>query len=511
VLITSPGTPGRGRAAVAVRSLLDEELEQALAFEFQFGGFAFEASGPEATIRVQPGQGAFGALSLRNTGIEDLDLTLELPASQPGLPSGWSAGIATREGAPVTSPTTLPVAAGDEIDSLGVQVTTSGAGRGSVTVLVSSPQTIADPIEITIDVQAGEVAFTVAPQDTTVVLPLNVQEAIAYHITATGSIASPIFVDASRSGMPPEWTVVICDSSLCYGPVHTVAVDKIAEGIILEILPTSAASGTAQIYFSSTIDSTVADTVSIQYSVAGAGEGFDRVVVTELFTSIVCVNCPKAEGALDSLLAEESTSRVALVHWHPTEGGLGRPELGTPEANERMTTYFGQVTSLLPQVIFDGGESIVGAATLESAYDNYRTRFDTRVARPSPVEIRISDLTGPASVTVNASIEAADGTDLTDLELTLVLMEYARHGVITGQPGPFPPAAVSGAARSAETVAVASVPGGTTIQVGPIELELDEAWNYEQLYIVAILQDPSTLEVVQGAMVGLNQGAPPKR
>lgn len=511
VRVTTAGSAGKGQVGVTAHSLIETGLMETLRFHFQYGGYSFTAAGPEKPIAVQPGQVAFAPLILHNTGSEDLEIVVELPASQPGLPPGWTAALATAEGAPLASPDTVAVAAGEQTDGVGVKVTTAGPGIGSVRVLVSSPQTISAPQEITIGVRAGEVAFTVAPQETTVVAPL--QQLVSYHyrLTQTGTIPSPIFVDTRSTGVPQGWNVIVCTGAICYGDTHTVEVDELDEGVEIEIFALSEGSGTANILFSSAVDPTVVDTALIHYSTDAVPPGFDRVVVAELFTSVICPNCPKAEGGLDSLFWEEGATRMALVHWHPESGSMGRPELGTPEADARMVTYFGAVTSTLPQAIIDGGESIVGATSLEVAYNTYRTRFDARAASRSPALIHLSDVTTPAEVVVTASVEAATGASLADLELTVVLMEYARHGIGTGFPGPFPPAAVSGAARAAQTVSIAAVQAGTTVGLDPIAMAIEPSWEAEHLYMVAILQDPITREVLQGAMVPLNDGPPPKQ
>jgi hypothetical protein len=511
VRVTTAGSSGKGEVGLTARSLVEADLDQKLTFHFQYGGFSFTAAGPEQPVAVEPGQTAFGPLTLHNTGIEDLQIVVELPASQPNLPSGWTATIATSEGAPLASPDTIDVAASTETDDVGVKVTTNGAGIGSVRVLVSSPQTISAPQEITIDVRAGEVAFTVAPAETTVVMQIGILASVPCRVAQTGSITSPIFVDARSAGLPEGWVAVVCSESQCYGNTHLFELDELDNGIIVELQATSAGSGTAPILFSSPIVPAVVDTLLIHYSIGSGAAGFDRVVVAELFTSIICPNCPKAEGGLDSLFAEEGEDRMALVYWHPATGVWGRPNFGTPEADARMTSYFGSTGVSLPRVVFDGGETIVGAGAPPAPYNTYRPRFDAHIAEPSPALIHISHLVGTAEVTVNASIEASADSALADLELTVVLMEYAKEGIVTGYPGPIPPPAISGAGRTARTVDVTSVPAGTTVPVDPIVMSVDATWPLDRLYIVAILQDPSTLEAIQGAMVRLNPGPPPKQ
>ncbi len=506
VLVTTVGTSGKGQVGVAVRSLLEAGLDQDLTFHFQYGGFSFTATGPAEPVGIQPGQTAFGPLTLHNTGIEDLDIVVDLPASQPDLPSGWTAALATPEGTVLTSPDTVDVAAGQTVTDVGVKVTTSGPGIGSVRVLVSSPQTIGEPQEITIDIRAGEVAFTVAPQETTVVAPIYEIFPVHFRLATTGTIPTPIFVDARAAGMPQGWPVVVCTGSICYGDTHTVAVDDLQEGVDVEFTAMSEASGTATILFSSPIDPTAVDTVLIHYSTPSGAEGFDRVVVAEFFTSAFCANCPKAEVALDSLLEEEGMSRMALVHWHPLTG-LAYPPFGLAATDARMVTYFGAVTTRMPRVIIDGGDFIEGAASVEEAYNQYRPEFNARIAQPSSAKIRIGDLTIPPDVTVNVEIESWQGVALTGLDLTLVLMEYQALGIPTGLANP---AEVSGVARAAQTVAVPDISAGSTLTLDPVQFTLAPTWELSRLYIVAILQDPTTLEVVQGAMVHLNQGASPK-
>ncbi len=619
VRVTTSGSTGTGSFGVTATSLIEAGLQQTQMFAFQYGEVSFEASGPSAPVTVDPGQLAVGQLTLTNTGIEELQIILELPSEQDDLPAGWTATLTDLStSSPIASPDTVVVEAGGSDTSIGVSVQTDDPGSGSVTVLASSPQVVGDPVEIVIEVVAGEVAFTIAPRDTTVEVELyaltaihvdidvtgsiespifvdanstgmpagwapvicdesicygptytipvdKIEDGIIFEFTATseasgtaevyfsstvdptvtdtlrvdyamagggevafsvapqdttveatlyeinavpiridvtGSVESPIFVDASNTGMPAEWSPVICDEGLCYGPTYTIPADKVEDGVIFEFTPTSEGSGTAEVYFSSTVDPSVVDTVRVQYLVAAGGSDFDRVVAVEFFTSIICANCPKAEGALDSLFAEEGANRMAMIHWHPLGGSMGRPEFGIAETDARMEAYFGIVQSNLPQVIIDGSEPIIGAVSIEDAYDLYRARYDQHIAESSPASIRISDQTGASEVTLNIEIEAASDSTLQGLDLTVVLMEYEKHG-LSSQPIP---TVVSGAARAAETLAVTEVPAGTTFAVDPVIFDLGQGWVTERLYAVAILQDPTTMEVVQSAMVRLNQG-----
>ncbi len=507
VRVTTSTSAGKGQVGVTAASLLETGLTQTLHFHFQYGGCAFTAAGPEQPITVQPGQVAFGPLALRNTGVEDLEIVVDLPASQPGLPAGWTVGLATAAGAPLASPHTAGVAAGQAIDDVGVKVTTAGAGIGSVRVMVSSPQTIGAPREITIGVRAGEVAFTVAPQETTVVAPLYEIYPVHFRLAQTGTLPTSIFVDTRSAGMPQGWPVIVCTGAICYGDTHTVAIDELDEGVDIEFTAMGEASGTARILFSATVDPTVVDTVLIHYSTASSAEGFDRVVVAEFFTSAFCANCPKAEVALDSLLAEEGMSRLAMVHWHPATG-LAYPPLGLAASDARMVTYFGAVTTRMPRVIIDGGPYMEGAVSIEEAYNRYRPAFNARIIQTSPAEVRINDVTNPPDVAAAVSIEAWPGTSLTGLDLTVVLMEYEALGIPTGLANP---AEVSGVARAAQTMPVPDIAGGTTLTLDPVPFTIGATWSLDRLCLVAILQDPSTLEVIQGAMVRLNPGPPPKQ
>ncbi len=220
-------------------------------------------------------------------------------------------------------------------------------------------------------------------------------------------------------------------------------------------------------------------------------EEYDRVVLTELFTSLMCTNCPQAEAALDSLYHEEGYERHAVIHWHPT---LELPDpLRIPDMDARLQAYtdrFGTVTGL-PTCVFNGVGEVKGGNN--ETYAEYRSCFDDEMARKSPLSISLAPTLGEDSIGVDITIAATPDTTFENLDLTVVLVEHE-----VTNPWPMDPPTLSFVARTTSTESAHITDGALLTDV---EFALNPDWDREKLYIVAFLQKQGIGEVFQAAMI----------
>jgi hypothetical protein len=137
------------------------------------------------------------------------------------------------------------------------------------------------------------------------------------------------------------------------------------------------------------------------------GQGYPRTVMVEMFTSEYCTNCPKADAAAESLAAEMGDS-LCLIEFHPNALPTFGDSLGLVETDQLVTKYWIGMpeTGALPLFTCDGGDKLIGASTINEAYQNYRQKIDARKLQTSPLKITLTALSDQGklrySVTINA-------------------------------------------------------------------------------------------------------------
>lgn len=231
---------------------------------------------------------------------------------------------------------------------------------------------------------------------------------------------------------------------------------------------------------------------------AGSGEGsYDRVVLTELFTSLNCANCPEAEHALDRLY-EEEVGHIAVIHWHPTRN---LPDVfGIEMTDDRYETYQDKLSGIvgLPTCVFDGIAPIVGGNA--GTYEDYRGYFENEALLAAEFGATLTPVLNGNRIDVDIDVEASSALAAGTLDLTTVLVEH-KVPKPAGQPGPD---TLSFVARTACVQEVDLTPGATDQFVAT--LSVDGSWNADQLYVVAIFQETDLGEVLQSAMAQVTDG-----
>ena len=231
----------------------------------------------------------------------------------------------------------------------------------------------------------------------------------------------------------------------------------------------------------------------------GLSEGYDRVVLAELYTGVSCPNCPAAEAALDRLFEEKTAANMAVIHWHSRERLQGDLD-GLVISDTRLSGYNDNYsdTEGLPTCQINGLSRFVGANEL-TTYDAYHSRYNIEHLRKSPIDITVTPQLTTTQVISTIKIETIPDTTLTDVELTVVLVEHEADNT-----NPFGPDVWSYIARVSTTQDVELSDQAALNEV--VTLDLEEAWGREHLYIVAFVQEKGYGIVVQAAMIPVTTG-----
>jgi hypothetical protein len=225
--------------------------------------------------------------------------------------------------------------------------------------------------------------------------------------------------------------------------------------------------------------------------------GVERVVLVELFTTNVCKNCPNAEGALMSLLAEIGPARLAVVAYHDKPADAPNSDgLATDESDARIgwyTTDTNYFPEQWPVAVFDGLHPVAGAETVDGAATLYDFEITGRRDLPSPIRLELAGDIGASSGNVAASLKVAGRLPADQLVLHFVVVEdevnyngyfakmfdFVTRDILDDYP-----------------VTLAAV--GDSVRVDRA-FPVEAGWNAANLDVIAFVQDTATREVIQAA------------
>jgi len=237
---------------------------------------------------------------------------------------------------------------------------------------------------------------------------------------------------------------------------------------------------------------------------SGAADGYERVVLSELFTAVWCGNCPLAEEALDRLHDEEGPERLAVIHWHPSFGA-GDP-LSIPLADERVEDYRAILGDQpgLPVNVFNGAQGI-SQGNLQT-YARYRARYESEAALLSDYRISITPDVRPSEFEVDVDVMAYPGTEARTLDLLLVLLEHPATN-----PGESGPEELSYTARAGKRREITVSGTGMVSETLLFDVAADglEGFDLARGHLVAFVQerepsgDRDFREVLQAEMIPL--------
>jgi hypothetical protein len=216
-----------------------------------------------------------------------------------------------------------------------------------------------------------------------------------------------------------------------------------------------------------------------------------RAVLAEMFTYVICPNCPPAADELEDAHAD-LPGEVYVIEWH-TWSGL---PLYHARWRERERFYTGGTTIGYPAVVFQGGyleapqeRLIIGSEASDLAL--YRARIANylgRCANDCPVALVSTGTIDGSSAEVTASVKRRAGSVPGSLVLRFVLIECA---VVA--PGNDPP--YSFVPRDMVELSLA-LPSEGEVAEFDASLPVAPGWQVNELEVVTYIQSEATGEIL---------------
>lgn len=224
-------------------------------------------------------------------------------------------------------------------------------------------------------------------------------------------------------------------------------------------------------------------------------------VILELFTSQGCSSCPPADRLLARLGEEEALDGRRLVplsfhvdYWNY----IGwRDPFSSENWSKRQQRYgraFALGTIYTPQLVINGRSELVGSSEAkvrreiardEVARNTGRVSLTVEEARPGRLRLNVAgSLDRPADSPVEALIAVFETGLVTEVGRGENARKTLRNEYVVRRLAP------------AFTVAAASSSGRTE----DLEIELDPAWELDNLGVAAFLQDTATMAIHGGAV-----------
>ncbi|MCG2826413.1 MAG: Omp28-related outer membrane protein [Thermoplasmatales archaeon] len=211
-------------------------------------------------------------------------------------------------------------------------------------------------------------------------------------------------------------------------------------------------------------------------------ETTSRVVLAELCTATWCGACPYATDALDQLANEYSSTKLAVLEYHPS----GSDPFGNADSDARISYY--SITGY-PTCFFDGVEEVVGGGS--STYDTYKAKIEARLQVSTSLTIMVGGSLGSTSGSVNADITAVTTPTQSNLKIRLVI--YEDNISYNAPNGETNHRFVVRDVLSEESLTISS---GQSKDVSRT-FTIQSGWNKNNLGVVVFVQSNTTKEVLQ--------------
>jgi hypothetical protein len=224
-----------------------------------------------------------------------------------------------------------------------------------------------------------------------------------------------------------------------------------------------------------------------------AGELVARSTLIEFLTTNTCRNCPTAEAALDSLLGDFGSDRLAVIAYHDLTQTDG---LATGETVSRIdwyTDYSDIPEDQWPISIFDGLRTVEGAISVEQAISEYGFEVGQRLAAGSPVRLTIEGEIGSTagSVEVVAKVTGVVPAHQLVLKFAVIEDDVRYNGYFAKIFD-----AVARDLLDDEPLSLEAIGDSVTVERS---FPVAETWTLDNLDVIAFIQDIDTREVIQSA------------
>jgi hypothetical protein len=221
--------------------------------------------------------------------------------------------------------------------------------------------------------------------------------------------------------------------------------------------------------------------------------GPPRAVLAEMFTYVVCPNCPEAAEKLEELHLA-SPGRVFVIEWHTVS------PLPLYDARWRAReSYYGGGSSVgWPATVFQGGAGdnpvlVVGsdAADLQEYEDRTAAALE-RCGNDCPLALVVDGAIGATTASATVKCLWRGGALPADLRLRAVLIE--NHVQAPGNQPYFSFVARAIEEWTSEGPLAFAAPGDVVERT--TSLPVDPTWDVDELHVVAFVQSDATREIL---------------
>ncbi|MEI6175107.1 MAG: T9SS type A sorting domain-containing protein [Bacteroidota bacterium] len=212
-----------------------------------------------------------------------------------------------------------------------------------------------------------------------------------------------------------------------------------------------------------------------------------EMVVLEITTSTYCTYCPGAAMGAEDLL--NNGKFVAVIEHH--NSWQGNDPFDTPASNARSNTL---APGGNPGAFFDVKLKLVGGNHTTSMYPQYLPKYNTRIAKTSPLVLTM-DVTN-TGLDYTANIKMVKVGDITSTNLRMMFVVTQSHIAYNWQ-GQTKLNYVNRLMLPDANGTVVDFTSGDTVNVS-MPFSLDPTWPAEDCEIIAFVEDMTGKEVLNG-------------
>jgi hypothetical protein len=234
-----------------------------------------------------------------------------------------------------------------------------------------------------------------------------------------------------------------------------------------------------------------------------AGTAFARgpaqPVVVELFTSEGCSSCPPADAVLDRLAREQPVAGAEVIalelhvdYWNNLGWVDPFSQAGFTARQNEYTRVMGKRGAYTPQMIVDGQRELVGSR------DRDAEDAIADAARATKAKVQVTRNGDKVSIAVDGLPEGSEAVNVMLAVTESGIASRVRNGENAGT-------TIAHGPVVRELRRVSSVGGGTRgpILVKDVEVNVDPAWQRENVRAVAFVQRDRTLQILGAGAISL--------